>query len=586
MALETVIAGLATELTLDQEQFSSGLADSLVTIIKWGGALTAAAGGALAFFTEREFMALDATAKFGAQLGVSGDEVRAFELGMERAGLSLAVYERAALRIPKTIGNALQGLSTQVRAFETLGLDPEALSLETPEEQFVILAEAISQLENESVRAAIANDIFGRSGQRLLPFLSKGREGIEQMRRESERLNGAFTDFETSKIEEANDSVTEAGLAFSSIFKEIALQVAPLKENFFDFLADMAVGFREEALPGIMAFVEEGLVVARDAIIEWGPIAVQALETVWSGFEMMGRIAMIAIDPVLEILGDLLDALGLSSQGVGGWANFITEALIGIQFGFQNWERIVNQVVDGVHLEILTFNNEVIHFFTETIPAALEFFATNMDAVLNNLFFDLLEDTTSFADEFAAIITNLPDIIAGNVDINTVLAGADSVDAVDRLKLPLPEFQAPERQIGFVEDYIRREYERGEKELDESFEEFRKKQLEKIGENRDFLQGFFDDLLSGSSATGRGGDRPNAPFAGIQSNFERTSAVRRGTLQEFEILQRTQDNSQSIQEKQLLNLEKANELAEEGNLKLDETKKAIEDIEPITEGSF
>lgn len=75
-------------------------------------------------------------------------------------------------------------------AFVKLGVSAQKLSQKTPEEQFYILANAIAAIDNPSQKAAVAMDVFGKSGTALPPMLNLGVEGIEQRANQASKLAG------------------------------------------------------------------------------------------------------------------------------------------------------------------------------------------------------------------------------------------------------------------------------------------------------------------------------------------------------------------------------------------------------------
>ena len=55
----------------------------------------------------------------------------------------------------------------------------------SPEEQFGAIAEALQDVESQSDKARIAQDIFGRSGMKLINTLNLGKDGLAAMKQEA-----------------------------------------------------------------------------------------------------------------------------------------------------------------------------------------------------------------------------------------------------------------------------------------------------------------------------------------------------------------------------------------------------------------
>lgn len=586
MALPVV--GMTSKLGMDAGGFVSGLGSALGSALKFGAALTAVAIGGIAFFTKKEFEALDATAKLSRELGISSDVLRSYKLGVGLAGQEFATLETALRKLPKSIGQANQGLMTQKRAFEELGLDPEKLGLLDAEEQFIVVSEAIGKMNNASERGAVVSDIFGRSGAKLVPFFKQGRAGLEALRKESERLNGTFSDIDDAKIEEANDSALKFGTAFESIFKQIALVVAPFKENFFNLITDLTVGFREKLLPSIIDFVQNGLEKFAAFVVENGPIVALYARTIWSEFKLIGSAFMsFVVEPVGAGLKFVADALGLSGTSFKDWTGILTESMIAVKFLFENFEDVVDVAIDGSIAKLTTFSKDVLFIFTDELPAAFEFFGKSIFAEMNNAFFDVLSSAGSFVEQMFSIFANLDQLITGKVSLDDVLTSSGGL--FDDSKIEVPELILPLRQKDFMELYLLEQFENSKDKLGQSFEEFRKAELAKLESDSDFLQGLFDFLAGGSSAEAREGDGLGLDRGGAgggSGTKALTEAVERGSLKEFEILQRSSGAQETVQDKQLVEQEKANELQEEANEIAEETQVIIKDATPIQIGSF
>ena len=60
--------------------------------------------------------------------------------------------------------------------------------LKDSEDLFMEVARALSLETNETKKAALAQEIFGRSGQAMLPMLRDGEEGLLALMEEAKRL--------------------------------------------------------------------------------------------------------------------------------------------------------------------------------------------------------------------------------------------------------------------------------------------------------------------------------------------------------------------------------------------------------------
>ncbi len=113
-----------------------------------------------------------ALSDLSSRTGIAVKELVILERAFEDNGLSADKVGTSVNKLQKSIGDLGDGLSTQVRAFEALGITYEMIESQSPLEQFRMLEERLQRIEDPTKRAAIAMNIFGRSGGELLTLFS------------------------------------------------------------------------------------------------------------------------------------------------------------------------------------------------------------------------------------------------------------------------------------------------------------------------------------------------------------------------------------------------------------------------------
>uniref|UniRef100_UPI003F6F31B8 hypothetical protein n=1 Tax=Elioraea sp. TaxID=2185103 RepID=UPI003F6F31B8 len=132
------------------------------------------------------------------QAGVSTDALQAFRFAAIEVGLRNEELDRGLAILTRRIGDAATGGRQAEEAFRRIGvafLDASGNARAT-EGVLADIADRIAAVENPAERARIATEVFGdRLGQRLIPFLAQGREGLERLTGEALRY-GAIADAE------------------------------------------------------------------------------------------------------------------------------------------------------------------------------------------------------------------------------------------------------------------------------------------------------------------------------------------------------------------------------------------------------
>lgn len=217
-------------------KFAAKTRAATVALLRMAGALGVAVAGGAALFArsvKRQFAAIDTLAKSADALGLTTKELAAYELQAKLSGLTTDQLSTSIRRLEKNVSDATNGLATPRRAFEALGLDPKALKGLSVGQQLRAIADGLRKVDNQSDRARIALDLFGRSGLGMLNFLSGGAEALDEAARQAEQFGTAISRVDARRIELANDSITRLKESAIGLYRQVAVRLAPA----VDFLA-------------------------------------------------------------------------------------------------------------------------------------------------------------------------------------------------------------------------------------------------------------------------------------------------------------------------------------------------------------
>ncbi|MFA5991818.1 MAG: hypothetical protein WC794_06265, partial [Candidatus Doudnabacteria bacterium] len=167
-----------------------------------GGAMI----GSLGLLVNKYAEAGDEIAKMAKRTGFGAESLSELKYAAEMSGASLTDLEGATKKMSKSIVDASEGSASMIENFEYLNLSVEALRELTPEEQFWAIANAMSELEDQTLQASIAQDIFGGSGTNLLPLLAESKDNIAALRQEAHDLNMVYSEESATAAEQFQDS--------------------------------------------------------------------------------------------------------------------------------------------------------------------------------------------------------------------------------------------------------------------------------------------------------------------------------------------------------------------------------------------
>ena len=144
------------------------------------------------------------------------------------SGTSLSGLESSVKRMQVTLVDASKGSVAATQSIKGLGLSVEDLMALSPEEQFYEIVEAIANIEDPTIRAATAVDIFGRSGTDLLPMLAGGAAGLAKMRGEAHEYGRIISEEAAVKSNDFMDALVKLKESFGKITDAIATSLMPI----------------------------------------------------------------------------------------------------------------------------------------------------------------------------------------------------------------------------------------------------------------------------------------------------------------------------------------------------------------------
>lgn len=233
-----VASTVTVNITAETAKFENGLKKAKKTSQGFGKAVakgmkiaavaTAALGVALVALTKKSLETVDVQRKVARTMGTTQRVFAGLSLAADISGVAVASFTKALKKQQKAIVDANDGLLTQKRAFDRLGLSTSDLINLNVDEQFKVITQALGKVENATLKVGIASDIFGAKNTDLINILELGEDGLDHFINKVDELGIALTDRQTGNIEEANDAIVLMKAAFTGLGNQIAARVSPV----------------------------------------------------------------------------------------------------------------------------------------------------------------------------------------------------------------------------------------------------------------------------------------------------------------------------------------------------------------------
>lgn len=174
------------------------------------GALGAVSVRELARMSSEVINLADQTTKLSRSLGLTTSQISELQFAARLSGGTAEDLSKAVAKLAKSSSDAAQGLTTYKRAFDALDItvvDAEG-NLKSIDQLLPEIADKFAAAEDGTAKTAVAMDIFGRSGAKLVPLLNQGAAGLADLADQARRT-GLVIGTDTGRAaEEFNDNMT------------------------------------------------------------------------------------------------------------------------------------------------------------------------------------------------------------------------------------------------------------------------------------------------------------------------------------------------------------------------------------------
>jgi hypothetical protein len=385
--------------------------------------------------------------------GISIETYQELAFAAGQLGVETTLLDKGLTTLNIKIGDAAKGNKTAVAAFKAVGVslkDDVTGNLKTTDEVFVSVLDKLSKIPDAGARAAAAQDLFGGSSRNLLPILSEGAEGFNDLRKQARDLGLILTAEGVMSLEAYGD------------------EVATVKKQFETAKTEVIAGFLPVLRNGVFPLLQNTIIPLFQNVGTYlNTMTTRFSESGEAGKTFRGDIAG-AITPLLR-LGDVVIGAG---QGFQGFANYVFGATAGVGAAIGNlsvqlaeFGEVLNAIsqyqrgdflgafdtLQGVDLSKVTFDFGAVQ--DEFVSASSGYFASAEKNILSGNerltraftqedygILGALEDTAkgmqTTGDSASALGDDLAEVVTPLEDVATATASAadEQERLVDALK--------------------------------------------------------------------------------------------------------------------------------------------------------
>lgn len=317
------------------------LGSGLATVGKGLGAATAAATAAvtgLTAYASKTAESLDVIDKQSQKIGLSTDAFQELNYIMSLSGADISAMEGGMKTLTNQIYAAANGNKTAAATFSELGIAVTNAdgSLRSQEEVMWDAMNALQGVENQTEKAKLATELFGKAGTEIIPLLNEEQGSIEALRTEANDLGIVMSEDMVKSGADLSDQIGKTQMSFEALTTQLGAALMPVASELLGFILEMMPTIKgmierltpviktlfEKLLPPITKLIEKILPVLMKLIEAILPILDPILRIMTPFITLIGKIADIlstVLKPIIDVITKAFNGIATAIETVVGW---------------------------------------------------------------------------------------------------------------------------------------------------------------------------------------------------------------------------------------------------------------------------
>ncbi|MBQ3953278.1 MAG: phage tail protein [Ruminococcus sp.] len=338
----------------------------------------------------------DTIDKMSQKLGMSAEAYQEWDYVLSQSGADIESMGAGFKSLTNLVDKATSGNDAAAASFEKLGISTKDLKDMSREDIFALTVKRMQEMGDTTDRAALANTIFGKSGQNLAPLLNQTAEATQDLKDKAHDLGFIMSDEAVDASVKFTDSMDTLKRTFEGVKNSIMSELLPGLTSITDGLALLLTG-SDGAKDKIKSGASEIVTAIKNAI----PQATEALKTV---LDVIGELAVDLLPDLLNLVVDITTQLFTSlSESLPEILPVLFDALFSLH------DTLISDVFPTLLNSLMTVAGKLLDSFLEKFP---ELFNKLITFIGNIDLGKLLELFLGAVEKIAVMIAeNLPTIV-------------------------------------------------------------------------------------------------------------------------------------------------------------------------------
>ena len=367
----------------------------------------------------------DTIDKLSQKLGLSAEAYQEWDYVLSQSGVNIESAGMGFKTLTNQIDSAKKGSKEAQERFAKLGISMDDINKLSREELFTKAITGMQGLADNTDRAALANQLFGRSGQELAPLFNATAESTEALKQKAHDLGFVMSDEAVSAAVKYTDSLDTLKRTFQGVKNNIVSQLLPGFTSITTGLSELLAG-----QDGAKEKLQQGAKEIVDSLKKIAPRIVDVLLTVvGAAAEIAPTIITSLVQGISSNLGKIISAAGnivktlilslvraLSKIGKSVLSIF-PSLLYGLKQVFFNIVKALPSLLKIVTKSLPTLIPQAVSGIVDMAVYLMKHIGEILQPVIDNLP-DIIKSLVS------SLLDNLPILIDGLISLCIQLAQA------------------------------------------------------------------------------------------------------------------------------------------------------------------
>ena len=370
------VMDLVAKISLDSQDYEKGVSEAKTSFSELGSSIvsgaktigkigvgafvalgTAIGGATTALVKNAKETAeyADNIDKMSQKMGFTTDAFQEWDFIMKHNGSSIEAVKGSILKLDKA-------LESDTDAWEKLGLSQEELLNMSSEEKFEATVKALQGVTDETEKAQLAQEVFGKSYQEMMPLLNQTAEETEAMKQQVHDLGGVMSEDAVKAGAQFKDSLQNLNTAITGAKNNLMAEFLPSLSTVMDGLSALFSG-DESGIGKITSGIEEFASKLNEklptVIQTAGSILTSLISALPQAFNAIASQLPAILDQAIPVLIDAV--VGLSDAIVSALPQLITAI-----------ERNIDKITSGLQKVLMSVGQIILKLLPKLLPMLIK----------------------------------------------------------------------------------------------------------------------------------------------------------------------------------------------------------------------